>query len=200
MSPSRTVTTSLPDEVDPGNEAATEVGERLARVRGASGLTLATVANRSGMSPGFLSQIESGTANPTIATLAKVAAALGCTLGQLFGDTGGQPVEQVFAPRFAALPTAARGTEEVGVWDLTAAGSSRLVARLVRGAASDHIRPVSHPGEEFVCVLAGSCRISVGGLVHELGTHDACHFAASDVHQVSDGSDDLLLVIVVTEP
>lgn len=182
-----------------GAEVAVDLGVRVARARSAAGVTLATVAQRSGLSSAFISQIESGTANPTVATLAKVAAALDRGIGQLFVNLGDRPAEAVFAPRVAAVPTAILGSDETGVWDLTAEGSSRLTARLVRGGGSDHFAPVRHLGEELLCVLAGTCRLTVGGLVRDLGPYDACHFPASEVHQVTDGSADLLLVVVVTE-
>jgi transcriptional regulator with XRE-family HTH domain len=47
------------------------------RVRKTAGLSLADVAERTGMDRGFVSRLETGQGNPTVETLARYAAALG---------------------------------------------------------------------------------------------------------------------------
>ena len=50
---------------------------RLRKAREAAGLSLADVAERTGMDKAFVSRLETGKGNPTIETLARYAAALG---------------------------------------------------------------------------------------------------------------------------
>jgi len=190
-----------PAAEDASAAAAADLGRRVADARTLAGLTLATVAQRSGISVGFISQIESGTANPTLATLVKVADALGCDLGQLVAGIGKEhPMAGAsFPPRFASLPGAAMSPDVSGIWDLSAIGTTRLAARLIRGNAGDHVRPVTHGGDEFAYVLAGSARVTVGGTSQELGPHGLCHFAATDVHQITEASSDLMLLVLFTE-
>lgn len=63
---------------------------RLREAREASGLSLANVAERTGMDKAALSRLETGQGNPTIETLSRYAAALGKRV--VFG------VEEVGAP------------------------------------------------------------------------------------------------------
>lgn len=186
-----------PDSVDTGDVLAASV----ARVRRAAGLTLSAVAARAGVSPAYVSQMESGAANPTVRTLCQIADALGATPAELLGGTRPGTVAAVphFPPRFAPAPLLARADGHHGIWDLTAPGASRVGARLLHADLGDHDHPTAHPGEEFVLVLAGSCRVAVGGVVRLLRPTDSCHFTATDEHHFTDASDDLLMLVVLTE-
>lgn len=62
------------------------LGAMLRELRTQRGLSVRTLAARVGFSPSFISQIEADTASPSIASLEKIAAALGVTLGQLFSS------------------------------------------------------------------------------------------------------------------
>lgn len=187
-------------EAAAADQSLASLGKRFALARRSAGLTLATVAQRSDVSAAYISQIESATANPTVRSLAAVAEAVGVSLGELFGATGDEQLPAPrFEPRFATVPRAALTPGMPGIWNLTAIGSRRMFARLVHGEAGDHGAPISHPGEEFVAVLRGRCQLRVGGLVREMKEFDACHLAASDPHQITDTSDDLLLLIILSE-
>ena len=64
-------------------------------------LTLDRLASLSGVSKGMLVQIESGDANPSIAILCKVAAALGVSVADLVQVSGQHPAEVMPAARRA---------------------------------------------------------------------------------------------------
>jgi transcriptional regulator with XRE-family HTH domain len=73
---------------DPNAQVRTSVGLGLAIRRARAGRsTLAQVAERAGLSVGLLSLIERGRGNPSIATLARLADALGITLVELVAQT-----------------------------------------------------------------------------------------------------------------
>lgn len=64
----------------------TPLGERIHRHRKARAMTLEEVAQQTGVSKGYLSQLENGKEkNPTIEVLGKIAAALGTTIADLLG-------------------------------------------------------------------------------------------------------------------
>ena len=64
-----------------------DVGQRLRRIRLARKLTLSKVAMSAGISEGFLSQIERGVGNASIATLRSVATVLGVEMRDLFDES-----------------------------------------------------------------------------------------------------------------
>jgi transcriptional regulator with XRE-family HTH domain len=65
-----------------------DVGERLRAIRRLRRATLKTVADRADLSESFLSQVERGRANASVASLKRIAAALGVNVADLFEPNG----------------------------------------------------------------------------------------------------------------
>ena len=65
-----------------------DVGERLRAIRRLRRVTLKTVADRADLSESFLSQVERGRANASVASLKRIAAALGVNVADLFEPNG----------------------------------------------------------------------------------------------------------------
>ena len=65
-----------------------DVGERLRAIRTLRRATLKTVAERARLSESFLSQVERGRANASVASLKRIAAALGVNVADLFEPNG----------------------------------------------------------------------------------------------------------------
>src|SRR6476620_9803336 len=78
----------------PDVQAEVDVGERLRRLRRSRRATLRTVAERSGLSESFLSQVERGRSSASIESLRRVADALGVSMADLF-EPGGLPGPRV---------------------------------------------------------------------------------------------------------
>src|ERR1700747_3447893 len=68
----------------PDVTAEVDVGERLQALRRYRRATLREIAARSGLSESFLSQVERGRSNASIASLRRIADALGVTMADLF--------------------------------------------------------------------------------------------------------------------
>ncbi len=86
------------------SSGGTDVGRRIAEQRGKAHLTVADVAERAGMSPQYLTYLESSpTANPTVATVTRVAAALDVTPSTLEGAGLNLPPGQRSAGRNPTL-------------------------------------------------------------------------------------------------
>ena len=60
-----------------------EIGDRLRRARAARGLSLRTLADRLGVSPSLISQVERGRAKPSVNTLYALARELEVSLDEL---------------------------------------------------------------------------------------------------------------------
>ena len=65
-----------------GKEAS-QLGKNLKRIRLTKGITQGDIVRKLGVGRGFISNIENGKANPTLATNAKLAKALGVPIGEL---------------------------------------------------------------------------------------------------------------------
>ena len=63
-----------------------EVGTKIRQIRNQRAVTLDVLTMRTGLSPGYLSKIERGLSSPPIATLSRIASALGVKISDFFKD------------------------------------------------------------------------------------------------------------------
>jgi transcriptional regulator with XRE-family HTH domain len=67
------------------------LGGRLRKVRLATGMSLREVSRQLGVSPSFVSQLETGKSQPSVATLYSLAQLLGVSIDELFAVDGAAP-------------------------------------------------------------------------------------------------------------
>jgi transcriptional regulator with XRE-family HTH domain len=60
-----------------------KLGKNLKRIRTAKGITQGDIVRELGVGRGFISNIENGKANPTLATIAKIAKVIGVPVDRL---------------------------------------------------------------------------------------------------------------------
>src|SRR5947199_8254720 len=80
---------AMQSAVDGDGAVHVELGERLRAIRQLRRKTLKEIASAAGISESFLSQLERGRTNATIATLQRLSTALGIEVSDLF--TTGKP-------------------------------------------------------------------------------------------------------------
>jgi transcriptional regulator with XRE-family HTH domain len=182
-------------------EAVTEVdvGERLRDIRRSRRATLRTVADRAGVSESFLSQVERGRASASIASLRRIAGALGVTVADLF-EPGGPPRPRVL--RRNERPSLAFGILgrkllltprplqhlEVFMGELDPGGST--------GA-----EPYAHgDSEELFVVLAGSVQLELGGELFDLEQGDSIDYRSSTPHRVANVGEGRAEVMWIISP
>jgi XRE family transcriptional regulator, regulator of sulfur utilization len=150
-----------------------DLGGTVRRLREGQGLSLRTLASRTGFSASFLSQVENGQASPSIASMDRIASALGVTLAQFFHGAE------------STIPTIVRSDTRVQLnseWSKARieglAGDStvgRLDAVLITiepGGMSGR-EPYQPPREEFAMVLEGKVLLTLGTADHVLSAGDA---------------------------
>jgi transcriptional regulator with XRE-family HTH domain len=88
------------DPAAPTQRSVANLGRQLRRVRQDAGLSAREVARQLEVSPSFISQIETGRSQPSVATLYALAQLLDITIDELFGGPGGSG-----SPTDAPVPT-----------------------------------------------------------------------------------------------
>jgi len=167
------------------------IGARLQALRHDQSLTLEQLARDSGLSTGYLSQIENGSAVPSLTALQLIAAALGTDASEFFPEErrhGTLLTRRGERPTFKIEPTSG---EEYAVLagQVRDRAFSALYARHPPGR-SDNARPFRHLGEEFALVLSGRLRVTIDGEAHELGPGDWIHYSSHPTHSVEVVSDE----------
>jgi transcriptional regulator with XRE-family HTH domain len=183
---------------EPADQA--EPGTTLRALREQRALTIASLARLVGISAAAISQIESGTVQPSVTTLRKLAAALGV------------PVFRFFLPADAAAASLVRRAERktLGLARtgaryelLTPSLQGRLEVMEITmdpGQASAPER-ISHPGEECLVIIKGHGVLELGDDIIDMRAGDAATFQASLPHRLRNaGQRPLSALSAITPP
>jgi transcriptional regulator with XRE-family HTH domain len=156
------------------------LAQRLRSGREDRGLTLDELATATGLSKPYLSRLESGDRQPSVATLLTVSRALGVPTSALLGEG---PATASLAVYDAQPGRSVNGLDVAPYSGF--AGSRGLEA--LRITIDPDRRPPSfacHRGEEWVYILAGVLRLEYDVEQHLLGAGQAAHFDASRPHRL----------------
>ena len=175
----------------------TELGSKLRRLRKKCGLGVVEAAKRAKVSAGFLSGIELSRANPSVATLQRLAATYGTTVLDFY-DLPKQSNHLVRPRDRRAIQT------QSGVRiELLSIGARQLESQIFRvqpGAGSDGA--YSHQGEEFIYMMSGTLEIWLDELqCHTLREGDSFWFESTLGHRwYNPSSEEAVLLWINTPP
>ena len=147
-----------------------DVGERLRAIRRLRRATLKTVADRAGLSESFLSQVERGRANASVASLKRIAAALGVNVADLFEPNGSADEEAARAPSRGSTDARVRDAgPEVHAHAETAREPRRsCVGELDAGGRPATSRTRTETRRSSSSFSRASCRCSSASEMYEL--------------------------------
>lgn len=189
-------------EAEPVTEASglDQIGTRLHAMRRAQGSTLDQLASDSGLSAGYLSQIENGAAIPSLTVLQVIAAELGVEVSAFFPDDRSRGTRLIRASErhgFRVDPGAGKDYAVLAgqVHERT---FSALVARHEHEIANESA--FRHLGEEFALILRGQLRIAIDGETHELAPGDWIHYSSHPSHSAEVISDEPAEVLWLLTP
>jgi len=164
------------------------VGDTLAALRQAQGLSLDELSRRAGVSKSMLSQIERAQANPTVAVVWRLANALGVPMAELLGSV--PPADA--APAIALVPTQATPSlrSPDGLCELRILGPVDLAGqfewyelRLQPGGVLDS-QPHEPGTREHLTVMAGGMELRVGESVQKLKIGETARYPADCLHSI----------------
>jgi transcriptional regulator with XRE-family HTH domain len=159
------------------------IGAKVAKARAERGWSLAQLADRAGLSTAAVHKIEKSGMTPTIASLMKVAGALGKSVGYFVEeDEASRPVSVVRRAERSQLYTSKQGLELQNISGRYAPFSVAGAEAHVDPLATSGPQPMSHPGEELVLVLDGRLVFTVDGEEHLLEPGDSIHFRTVRPH------------------
>lgn len=168
----------LPSPAD-SDPPAPEIGPLMRRRRKAIGLTLRAAAEAAKLSTGYLSQVETGKAVPTLGTLAQIAQALG--VGLDYFVTQSRPVDALSRADSRTRFSVPGSPVEYEAISADYPGSNLLsyILHIPPGYVSE---TASHEGEEIIVILEGQIEQTLGGAVMRMGTGDSLHYDGATPH------------------
>ncbi len=174
-----------------------QLGKKIRDLRLRRGLTVQQLADATGLSKGFISQVENSRTSPSLATLQDLARALETSVAYLV-------VEEEQAPhvvRKGERPCLQVGGNTSRVEVLSAHPKRNLellMAELPAGVTAGDKRHYHH-GEEVVLCVEGSIHLICGEHVVALAEGDACHYDGRVPHALENtGSTTARVIIAIT--
>jgi transcriptional regulator with XRE-family HTH domain len=168
-----------------------KVGERIRAFREKQELSLADLADRTGLEESFLSAVETKDLYPSLGPLLKIARALGVRLGTFLDD---------HVSRDPLIVRVGERTSEMAMRVDGSLNASHMYSSLGRGKTDRHMEPFFitmnpeheadkklsfHEGEEFIVVVSGQVQLTYGREVTVLNPGDSIYYNSVVPHNLS---------------
>lgn len=154
------------------------LGSQLKNARERKKYTLKQLSEITGLSIGFISQVERGQTDPSLSSLKSLSNALDIKLRDLFDQEG------------AAHILVRKG--EGSLLKIDAAVQCELLASSLNKTMEPMIKVISpggesglvtpHSGEEFIFIIEGTLRVQIGDANYTLNEGDSVYFQANQTH------------------
>jgi transcriptional regulator with XRE-family HTH domain len=180
------------------------LGDTLRRTRETAGMSLTRVAAAAGVTKGYLSKLEAGTATPSIAVLSSLAATYGIAISELFRN-GKESSNFALVRPGDRQPINRHGTELGYIFEAVSMRKRNPLAE----AFFETIPPLGpdkpltsyhHAGEEIFLVLEGRVRMFYGGAEYVLEPGDCAQFDPSVEHRVEAADPSVAKAFAVIMP
>ncbi|NLK01096.1 MAG: cupin domain-containing protein [Clostridia bacterium] len=182
------------------------VSEKIKQMREFNDLSIDGLAERSGLSPHLIEQIEEKQAYPSLSPLIKIARALGVRLGTFLDDeisTNCVVVKKDDKRKIVRFPSAETKVGDLNFESLGYNKKDRYMEPfLITIDPREESDPLisSHEGEEFLYVLEGQVVVTYGNETHLLGPGDSIYYDSVVPHNVRSNGETAKFVAVVYTP
>ncbi|PNG51627.1 MULTISPECIES: XRE family transcriptional regulator [unclassified Variovorax] len=162
------------------------VGPRIKALRRLRNMTVEELADAVGVHKAHVSRLERGLKTPSIHMLARLAKALGTSMGNLVGETLDKADIKItrgaeLAPGYAAEEPAAHRFAPL----LHGSSVSAFEAFIVYPGQSGGSLQAQHEGQEMLYVLAGTIDVIFPERTERLQTGDCIHFPGYLNHRIA---------------
>ena len=161
------------------------IGQLIRRYRKTQKLTLKTVAEKSGVSESFLSQVENNVNSPSVDTLHKICGSIGISTGDLLNQAENQEsLIMVRKPEWSDIEIPSKGfaTRRFFPPKDRAVIDSAILA-LAPGTSIPARKNTKNNSQEVLCVLKGSLELMHGERTERMKAGDSVHFWAEPKNQ-----------------
>lgn len=173
------------------------IGEKIRALRLTSDLTQTELADRAGLTKGFISQLENDQTSIQIDSLADLLEALGISIAEfftnteekvIFGATDRVRLEGKGAARFELLVPSSTNNQ-----------MDPILLELKPGQELAEQDP--QPGEQFGYVLKGQATLKLNGKSHRVPKGHCFYFESNQTQQIcNDGNGSMQLLWITTPP
>lgn len=158
-------------------------GHKIRVMRKELGMSIKDLAEASNLSTGLISQIERDLVSPSVNAMLRIVDALHTTMGEFFEDIPSRKKPIIY--RCGDHKMVDEGDEGRRIRILsppTADGLQVVEMRFEPMEEEKEFSPMSHQGEEFGFILAGSLTVVVDEISYDITSGDSIAFDATTRH------------------
>jgi transcriptional regulator with XRE-family HTH domain len=177
-----------------------ELGRRLQQLRRKKKLSLRALSRSTGVALSFLSAIEQGKNNVSVAKLKTILDSLGVSLSEFFSEASQAP--KVVYRRKELTEIGVRGTG-ISYQEVAAGRNGRalqLTVERFRPGAQTGPEMLQYDAEEVGVILKGKLELTIDSEKHVLGPGDAYYFDNNRPHRFRNAGRGVLMTISVGTP
>ena len=184
---------SRPDDA----ERMQRLGANIRALRKDQGLTLKVLAQLSGLSHPFLSQVERGLARPSMSSLHQISEALGTNASWLLaGSENTREATVVRASDTAAVPASELGDMD-GVRRVVAPEASPFQVVEFSGAPDEFREYWVHDGFETIYVISGVVDVDLDGEIFRLEPSDSISYDTRQPHRLRAATEETVKLLMI---
>ena len=184
---------SRPDDA----ERMQRLGANIRALRKDQGLTLKVLAQLSGLSHPFLSQVERGLARPSMSSLHQISEALGTNASWLLaGSENTREATVVRASDTAAVPASELGDMD-GVRRVVAPEASPFQVVEFSGAPDGFREYWVHDGFETIYVISGVVDVDLDGEIFRLEPSDSISYDTRQPHRLRAATAETVKLLMI---
>ncbi|WP_274363665.1 helix-turn-helix domain-containing protein [Paenibacillus thermotolerans] len=169
-----------------------DIGSTIRAIRKRKNITIAQICEETGLSQGFMSQVETNKTSPSISTLESIAQALKVPLAYLLL----KKEDRMHIVRKDERTITTSGAEKLKVAHLSSTKNVRMMlVEFPPGTSTGHI-PRAHEGEEVHVVIKGRVYAEQGEDSAEFEEGDSFSWNACTPHLVKNIGEDTAIVLI----
>ena len=174
-----------------------KIGERIRNLRQSSSLTQEELAERAGLTKGFISQIERDLTSISLDSLIQLLEALDENISDFFREAS---AEKIVYREQDRVPIE---KEKIEKFELLVPGATNrrfepVLLTLEQGQATPQERP--HEGEEFGYVIRGKIDLRFGKEILQLKKGECFYFSAEKEHWLQNTGSQSAVVLWISSP
>lgn len=173
-----------------------DIGVKIKRLRTLCQLTQEELADRCGLTKGYISQLENNLTSPSISTLTDILSALGTNLKEFFSDDEDEKIVFTNEDYFEKDS----GDHKI-IWLVPNSQKNEMepVLLVINGNASTTI-DLPHEGQEFGYVLDGEVEVVVGNTNYVCKKGETFYFSTDKIHYIKNIKAKTAKVVWVSSP
>ncbi|MDO5028876.1 MAG: cupin domain-containing protein [Bacillota bacterium] len=179
------------------------LGNKIRILRKNQNLKLNDVAQKSGLSVSYISQLERDLVEPSLSSLKKIAVALNTPIYLLIDDSNNENIIM----RSDERPKMTFGNSDTNYEIVSTTANNinftpkmMLVRFTIPGNGEDSGDYVSHSAEEIIMIEEGQLEITYGDVVYELNAGDSIYIQENIPHRIVNNTEKTVTGYYVVSP